>query len=265
MNGKIYKITNLVNGKIYIGQTVQSLEERFYKHCAKYSDKLHFVMPIKQAIFKYGKENFKMELIEECDIELLNEREQYWIAYYDSYNNGYNCTLGGYSGLHRCKLSNEEELDVCSRYKDGYTMKSLASLYEIDRTTVYNILSRNNVDIVDVTLLKNRFDLNEFIEFIKTYPVVSDVTDKFKISSGSVYKLLKQLDDPSLKLNPYNPRKPKTVNDIDSTELISLYNDGWSILDLVKKYQIRKGSISKFLKESGVNIRRGVRGYLHRI
>ena len=89
MNGKIYRITNLVNGKIYIGQTVQSLEERFYKHCAKYSDRLHFVMPIKQAIFKYGKENFKIELIEDCDIELLNEREQYWISYYDSYNNGY--------------------------------------------------------------------------------------------------------------------------------------------------------------------------------
>jgi hypothetical protein len=44
---------------------------------------------------KYGKEHFFIELIEECPIEKLNEREQYWIAKKDTYHNGYNATIGG--------------------------------------------------------------------------------------------------------------------------------------------------------------------------
>jgi len=52
-------------------------------------------MVIKRAIHKYGKENFIIEEIEKCNQELLNEREKYWISFYNSYENGYNSTLGG--------------------------------------------------------------------------------------------------------------------------------------------------------------------------
>ena len=57
MKGKIYKITNKVNGKIYVGQTIKSLKERFQKHCwgTTYKDKYHLNMAIKKAIKKYGK------------------------------------------------------------------------------------------------------------------------------------------------------------------------------------------------------------------
>ena len=56
--GKIYKITNLVNSKIYIGQTIRSLKERFRQHIYKQGcTYLH------NAILKYGKENFKIELM----------------------------------------------------------------------------------------------------------------------------------------------------------------------------------------------------------
>jgi group I intron endonuclease len=66
MKGKIYKITNKLNGKIYVGQTIKSLEDRFQKHCCGTSakDKYHFNMAIKKAIRKYGKDNFTIELIE---------------------------------------------------------------------------------------------------------------------------------------------------------------------------------------------------------
>lgn len=47
------------------------------------------------AINKYGIENFTFEIIEECSEEQLNNRERYWIAYYDTYHNGYNRTVGG--------------------------------------------------------------------------------------------------------------------------------------------------------------------------
>ncbi len=69
MKGKIYKITNKVNGKIYVGQTIKTLEERFQKHCwgTTEKDKYHLNMAIKKAIKKYGKENFIIELIEEAE------------------------------------------------------------------------------------------------------------------------------------------------------------------------------------------------------
>ena len=79
MLGKIYKITNKINGKVYVGQTTKTLKERFEKHCwgTTKKDSYHFNMAIKKAIKKYGKENFTIELIEEVETTKLDEREVY--------------------------------------------------------------------------------------------------------------------------------------------------------------------------------------------
>jgi group I intron endonuclease len=85
-NGIIYKTTNLINGKIYIGQ-----------HMKNNSEYLGSGKALKCAIKKYGKENFVRETLEECEFELLNERETYWIIKYNSNNKriGYNMTASG--------------------------------------------------------------------------------------------------------------------------------------------------------------------------
>jgi group I intron endonuclease len=70
MKAYIYKITNLVNNKIYIGQTFQTIKKRWYHHC--YPNK-NSKSPIAAAIKKQGKENFKIEIIEEINYE--NEKE----------------------------------------------------------------------------------------------------------------------------------------------------------------------------------------------
>lgn len=89
----IYKIQNKINGKVYIGQS-NHIEKRFRQHC--YSIKrAHGRSIVDYDIEKYGKENFDFSIIEECFPEQLNERETYWISYYDSYKNGYNCNEGG--------------------------------------------------------------------------------------------------------------------------------------------------------------------------
>jgi group I intron endonuclease len=88
----IYKITNLVNGKVYIGQTTRTVEERWKEHC--YSSNKGFIL--NKAIKKYKKQNFKIETIEKCNsIEELNNKEIYWIKYYNSNKEGYNIALGG--------------------------------------------------------------------------------------------------------------------------------------------------------------------------
>lgn len=89
MKKYIYKITNLINGKIYIGQSVDPMR-RFSEHCSN----CDYVSLIHQAIKKYGKKNFKMEIIDQG--EDYNEKEKYWIKYYNSLTpNGYNIATGG--------------------------------------------------------------------------------------------------------------------------------------------------------------------------
>lgn len=88
----IYKIKNKINGKVYIGQSV-NIERRWHSH--KYANCKSSA--IYSAIKKYGIENFSFKVIEECSIEELNDKEMYWINFYDSTNSnkGYNLNLGG--------------------------------------------------------------------------------------------------------------------------------------------------------------------------
>jgi len=94
----IYKITNLVNGKVYIGQTTKSLEKRKCQHLkkARQGAQTHLY----QAIRKYGEENFNFEIIcRAFDKETLNELETHYIELYDSIHSGYNMVDGGNNNI----------------------------------------------------------------------------------------------------------------------------------------------------------------------
>ena len=87
----IYKTTNCVNGKIYIGKAT--------KNDSTY---LGSGLKIKAAIKKYGKTCFIKEIIEECDTNIVSDREKYWIQFYNSTDDliGYNISSGGEGGDH---------------------------------------------------------------------------------------------------------------------------------------------------------------------
>ena len=92
----IYKATNIINNKVYIGQTIHPLSVRKGQHERSYE--YGYKTAFSNAIRKYGKENFKWEVIYETDsIEDLNEKESYYIEYYKSLvtENGYNLKGGG--------------------------------------------------------------------------------------------------------------------------------------------------------------------------
>ena len=93
--GYIYKITNDINNKIYIGKTCNSLNIRFQQHLLAAKKDGIKNRPLYKAINKYGQQHFHISLVEECSDTQLEIREQYWINYYNSYHNGYNATLGG--------------------------------------------------------------------------------------------------------------------------------------------------------------------------
>lgn len=93
----VYAITNKINGKQYVGQTIRSLKERWAEHCKKTSD----CSAIIRAIQKYGKENFTIQTIYTAvSIEELNKKEQEFIKEFNTFKpNGYNLTTGGLNYL----------------------------------------------------------------------------------------------------------------------------------------------------------------------
>lgn len=92
---RVYLITNLVNNKKYVGITHNTIEHRFEEHIQKSRCK-NGNWVLHRALRKYGVDNFKIELLEDnIDKEQIGEKETYYIHLYDTYNNGYNMTLGG--------------------------------------------------------------------------------------------------------------------------------------------------------------------------
>jgi len=90
----IYKIENLINKKLYIGQSI-NIKRRWSYHKSKLKRNVHWNPHLQSAWNKYGEENFKFEKIEDCTINLLDEKEKYWCDLYESFknNNGYNLTV----------------------------------------------------------------------------------------------------------------------------------------------------------------------------
>lgn len=140
MKGIIYKITNKVNGKSYIGQTRYTLEFRWRQHIHK-KDNTYF----HNAIRKYGVDNFSIEALEEVEVSRLNDREIFYIAKYNTFNDGYNLTIGG-DGNRRLLLDNSYE-EIKSLYLSGFSSNKIATLYNVDKVSIVKILRQLGVKI----------------------------------------------------------------------------------------------------------------------
>jgi group I intron endonuclease len=136
---EVYKITNKQNGKIYIGITNQGVDVRWCKHCSDARHDSNF--PIHNAIRKYGESNFQIEQIEVVeDVEVLKEREVYWIKEYNSYDRekGYNLTLGGdgtFGRYHSDETKDKIRQKALHRKRSEY---SIHKQKETLKTLVYN-------------------------------------------------------------------------------------------------------------------------------
>lgn len=138
MTGIIYKITNTINGKVYIGKTLETMEKRWKEH---QKDSVRFTdRPLYRAMNKYGIKNFIIEVVEEPEVELLSQRECYWIEYYNSYHFGYNATLGGDGKV----LYDYQQ--IVNKYLEGALVKEIAKEFECSVDTVSKALGLAGLD-----------------------------------------------------------------------------------------------------------------------
>lgn len=115
----IYKITNNINGKSYIGQSV-NIKKRFnaHKSAAFNPNGKNYDFPLYKAIRKYGIDSFKFEILEECKECELDEREIYYISKYKTHSKkGYNQNDGGNQAPHYNKLSYDLVSKIIERLK----------------------------------------------------------------------------------------------------------------------------------------------------
>lgn len=189
MKGFIYKITNTINGKSYIGQTIQNVKERFYQHCATKCSKAVLDMAIHRAIKKYGKSNFTVEVIEEVDSTNLNDRERYWIKYYDSYNNGYNSTKGGQDG---CKPFKDLDAEaIIKEYNTGKSLRTLGTIFKVDKQTIKDLLIRHNVKLRTTRTYKlSQEDREEILEEFTSGLSRKEIMTKWNISKSYLSQLI---------------------------------------------------------------------------
>jgi len=126
LDGKIYKITNLTNNKVYIGQTICDLKKRWIKHCSKSG-----CHAIRNAINKYGKNSFTIEKIDESNnFNDLNKKEIYWIEKNNSMcPNGYNLRKGG----NRSPISEKTKEKIANTLRGRKRPESLRKKLSIAR------------------------------------------------------------------------------------------------------------------------------------
>lgn len=129
----IYKITNLINNHSYIGLSTH-IEDRWKYHKTPYNWEREKNKTLYQAILKYGIDNFKFEILEECSVEELSEKEKFYIDKYDTFHNGYNMTAGGESNIGdshpRHKLTQSDVEDIRIRYDNLERRKDVYELYK---------------------------------------------------------------------------------------------------------------------------------------
>lgn len=192
MIGYIYKVTNLINGKIYIGQTIQSVKDRWYRHCSKSGiSQAELNTHFKRAILKYSKENFKIEVLEKCDSKLLDAREKFYISYFNSYESGYNSTLGGQVGSKPYKTTKSVEDKIVSLYKEGYSLRNLGREFNLDKTTVKGILIRHEVTLRSTRTYKlSQEDRENIIKGISNGVSRKDIMNKYSISKSYLSQLI---------------------------------------------------------------------------
>lgn len=189
--GYIYIIKNDINDKVYVGQTSRNIEVRWKEH-VRHTDQI-----IDKAIHKYGFEHFWFEQVEECKDEDLDSHEQYWIMYYNSFQDGYNITTGGQESR---EVTNKMQ-EVLNLWQQGLTVNRIVEKTKLNVETVRSYLNKNGIDHKQIKTRANYYigkakarPVNQYTKdgvFIKKWDSIRQAVLAGITSESSIQRSLK--------------------------------------------------------------------------
>ena len=245
MNGFIYKITNKVNQKSYIGQTRYTVEHRWRQHIKNFNIE-HRQQPLYLAFAKYGIENFEISTLEQVPIEKLDEREIYWISKLNTFKEGYNATIGG-KGTPIYYWTDDKYEEIKTLFLSGFTIYKIAELYNVSSYTISAILQQLGCKTNKHPLDMNAQERNEFIENYKTGVSLKELGRRYNTDRETVKRfLIKYGVDLRVKSQILK-------NDELKQKLIDDFLNGKPIKDLEKIYHSDIRTIKKILVDNGYN------------
>ena len=203
--GEIYKITNSVNGKIYIGKTKRKTSIRWAEHIhdAKRCPKKN--IPLHKAIVKYGEDKFIIDIIEKnINNNDLDYLEQFYIKKYNSTDSllGYNATKGGDGGKTSGKLTEEDVAEIRKMLSHNVSISIIAKQFSIHKSTIYSInsgkawydddikypIKNTNLRCIGVPIEVYRRIVSDLLGVDLT---IDEIANKYQVSSATVYNINK--------------------------------------------------------------------------
>lgn len=185
----IYIIKNKINNKVYIGLTTRCIQIRFKEHLKLLKSNENQI--IHKAIKKHGKENFYVELLEECDKNILDEKEKFYIKKYNSIQNGYNVTLGG-RGYTPVPTTIKPSIvnEIINLYKEGQSLRNLETIYKINKSKISLLLKNNNITIRNKNnrILNNKINIDELKVLLINNKSYKDIAIHFNVSRNAISK-----------------------------------------------------------------------------
>ena len=227
----VYKITNVLNKKVYIGVTSRTVKERFQEHKYRINERKH--LHLYSSMIKYGIENFEVEVLEQCNsLEEIFEREKFWISFAKSNlpEFGYNNTNGG-EGFERIET---DDIRILELYKENRSYIKTANILNYSPSTV-----RRRLHAMGEDLDRGYSDYSEKV--LNLYQTPYTIKDICKILNLSNKTVMKILDENKIKRHTFY----KSVPEMD--KIVELYNNEYSINDLSRTFNIPRHRLSRLL------------------
>lgn len=178
----VYRITNIITGKVYIGSS-ERIEDRWKRHQSELRCNTHHSKHLQRSFNKYGELNFVYDILEECASEIILEREQYYKDFYQSYKRDYGYDMCQFAGNCKGRKQSKESIEKIkisiSLYWDlvGRPNKDRKSFKKQEFLLLNNKRKQRNLEIIDLLIQGVRQD---------------EISSKYNISPSIVTKIKKE-------------------------------------------------------------------------
>ena len=250
----IYIIRNSVNDKVYIGQTSQSVKERFRQHLQRAEDKERFTYKIYNAMHKYGKDKFYVETLE-SDIpqNLVDQKEIEYIRLFDSFENGYNSTPGG-DGKTLSKIEDIEKFKQLYRAKNHY--EDIARYFHVSKETV-----RRTAEALKLPNYRNGVT-EEYLRLNCETKTNIEMARELNVHPETISRALKRYGIECGKgcRNSVMPQNQKQLSGTDRKAIEEMWFDTrFKVSDIAKKVNVHQRTLLRYAKEYELPARKKIK------